>query len=168
VILIFAILFLILYMLILGIDPGLAITGYALVQVAEGQMTAVDFGVIRTDKERLTTDRLLEIYDGVRYLIDAYRPDVMAVESLFFYNNQKTAMKVGQARGVVMLAGRQAKMDFYEYTPKQVKQAVVGYGVADKKQVQYMIKQIFTLTGLPQPDDAADALGVCYVCAINL
>lgn len=154
-------------MIILGIDPGLATTGFAVVETESGDFQAVDFGVIRTAKELPVGDRLLEIYHGVNELIKRYRPRMAAVESLFFCNNQKTAMKVGQARGVILLACRQRNIQVCEYTPRQVKQAAVGYGVADKNQVQYMIKNIFHLVEIPRPDDAADALGLCYICAIE-
>ncbi|MFA4930584.1 MAG: crossover junction endodeoxyribonuclease RuvC [Patescibacteria group bacterium] len=157
-------------MIILGIDPGMATTGYAVVHLHSMDMrfnpgtenNVLDYGVISTKPSQGNGDRLQEIYEGVRELIDKYQPQVMAVESLFFYNNQKTAMMVGQARGVVLLAGNQAGLEIYDYTPKQVKQAVVGYGVAKKNQVQFMVKNIFCLEDIPRPDDAADALAVCY------
>lgn len=153
-------------MRILGIDPGLAITGYAVVDFDGGDFNVRDYGVIRTEKGLSVAERIAEIYDGMTELIETYRPQQASVESLFFYNNQKTAMKVGQARGVVILACQKNNISLVEFTPKQVKQLVVGYGVADKNQVQYMIKNIFALAEVPQPDDAADALGLCYACSV--
>jgi len=154
-------------MRILGIDPGLAITGYAVVDYSKGDFGVVDFGVIRTEKGLAVAERVAEIYDGMTELIGTYQPQRAAVESLFFYNNQKTAIDVGQARGVVILACQKNNVAITEFTPKQVKQLVVGYGVADKQQVQYMIKNIFSLPEAPQPDDAADALGLCYAYSVT-
>lgn len=153
-------------MIILGIDPGLATTGYAVVKTQNKKdvFEVLDYGVISTKAGLKDSDRLLEIAEGIEKLIESYQPDKVAVESLFFCNNQKTAMKVGQARGVVMLICRRLGLDFVEFTPRQVKQAVVGYGMADKKQVQYMVKNIYNLTEIPKPDDAADALALCFAC----
>ena len=169
---------------ILGVDPGLKTTGFAIVdfdwQDAESvNMTKIwsgkksrrwkvlDYGVIDTNVEDGLSVRLKEIYDGLTELIDNYRPEKVAIESLFFCNNQKTAMLVGQARGVVLLAGEQAGLKLVEFTPRQVKQAVSGYGLAKKNQVQFMVKELYCLVEEPKPDDAADALAVCYCAMIN-
>ena len=151
-------------MIILGIDPGLATTGYGVVKTKNMQddLEVLDYGVISTKAGLADSDRLLEIADGLEKLIETYQPDRVAVESIFFCNNQKTAMKVGQARGVVMLICKKRDLNFLEFTPRQVKQAVVGYGMADKKQVQFMVKNIYNLKSIPKPDDAADALALCY------
>lgn len=165
-------------MIILGIDPGMATTGYAIVETLrvtsitrydrrleiknKKEYEVLDYGVITTKANELNGDRLQEIYEGIGCLIKKFKPDEMAVESLFFCNNQKTAMMVGQARGVVLLAGNQANIQVFDYTPKQVKQSVVGYGVAKKNQVQFMVRRIFDLAKEPKPDDAADALAICY------
>jgi crossover junction endodeoxyribonuclease RuvC len=154
-------------MIILGIDPGLATTGYAVIktQNTKDDLKVIDYGVISTKAGLADSDRLVEIADGIEKLIEMNQPDKVAVESLFFCNNQKTAMKVGQARGVVMLVCKRSGLEFVEFTPRQVKQAVVGYGMADKKQVQYMVKNIYNLSEIPKPDDAADALALCFACA---
>lgn len=153
-------------MIILGIDPGTATTGFGVIESKKG-FKVIDYGVISTKAGVEAGSRLEEIYNGVVELIDRYKPEIASVESLFFCNNIKTAMAVGQARGVVILACRQKGLDFFEYTPKQVKQAVVGYGMADKKQVQYMVQRIYNLNELPRPDDAADALALCYCHGLN-
>ncbi|MFZ5391613.1 MAG: crossover junction endodeoxyribonuclease RuvC [Patescibacteria group bacterium] len=164
-------------MRILGIDPGLKTTGYAVVDfgVKKSKFTkkglnnweVIDYGVIDTDKTDRLSMRLAEIYQGIGDIIDKYVPTKVAVESLFFCNNQKTAMLVGQARGVVLLACEQAGLNFLEFTPRQVKQAVVGYGLAPKNQIQFMVKELYNLKEEPKPDDAADALAVCYCAMTN-
>ncbi|MDY6965857.1 MAG: crossover junction endodeoxyribonuclease RuvC [Halobacteriota archaeon] len=153
-------------MKVLGIDPGIAITGYGIVeQILKEKPRALDFGCIRTSKD-LTSFRLKKIYDGVDELIELHRPDVIAVEELFVYKNVKTAMSVGQSRGVIILAGVNSGIEVAEYTPLQVKQSVVGYGRATKNQVQQMVKILLNLDQLPKPDDAADALAIA-ICHIN-
>lgn len=153
-------------MIILGIDPGTATTGFAIIE-AKGAFRVLDYGVISTKAGKPISLRLQEIYEGICELIEEYKPNTASVESLFFCNNLKTATAVGQARGVVMLACQQHGLDFFEYTPKQVKQAVVGYGMADKKQVQFMVQRLYQLKELPRPDDAADALALCYCHGMN-
>ena len=147
--------------LVLGIDPGTATTGYGLVSlVPGGDLQAVTFGVIVTPPHTLAHERLLMLYDDLKELLSAHHPDSCAVERLFFQRNVSTAMGVGQARGVVLLALAQAGIDVAEYTPNEVKQAVAGYGSADKHQVQEMVRTLLQLPEIPKPDDAADALAI--------
>lgn len=147
-------------MIILGIDPGTAITGYGVMEHTGNRYRLMEYGVIRSQKTEKMTDRLYDIFIGVNKVIDTFKPEQVAVEELFFNKNTKTALVVGQARGVLMLAARLKGLPVFEYTPLQVKQAVVGYGRAEKQQVQYMVKAILNLPQLPKPDDAADALAV--------
>lgn len=147
-------------MLVLGIDPGSAITGYGLVKATGNKLTAVNYGCIRTSPAQSLEVRLQCIFKGIRQIIDEYKPDYFAVEELFFNKNVKTALTVGHARGVIMLAGAESGLDVHEYTPLQVKQAVVGYGRAEKAQIQFMVKTILGLHETPKPDDVADALAV--------
>lgn len=149
-------------MLTLGIDPGTARMGFGL--VADGdQLSVVEFGVFETSSSAPMTDRLLELHRSVSALITSHRPDALAVEQLFFARNVTTAIAVGQARGVVLLAAAQAGIPVAEYTPSEVKQAVAGYGKADKPQMQEMVRLILRLDDIPRPDDAADALAIA-VC----
>ncbi len=147
-------------MLILGIDPGLATVGYSIVDKQGNKFEVLDYGTITTTPDMETVDRLNKIYQEVKELVESYQPDAMAVEELFFNKNVKTAIAVGQARGVILLAGAKANLRVGEYTPLQIKQAVVGYGRAQKKQVQQMVQALLNLAELPRPDDAADALAV--------
>lgn len=147
-------------MLVLGIDPGSAITGYGLVKQTGNKLTAVHYGCIRTSPSLSLEFRLQRIFKEIGELINEYKPDHFAVEELFFNKNVRTALTVGQARGVILLAGAECGLDVYEYTPLQVKQAVVGYGRAEKSQVQFMVKTILGLSETPKPDDVADALAV--------
>ena len=153
-------------MRVLGIDPGMAIMGYGVVEEWDNGMKVLDYGVATTPSDMETPQRLLHIFDSVERLIKQYSPDAMAYEELFFNKNVKTALIIGHARGVAVLAGARKGIDLFEYTPLQVKQAVVGYGRADKRQVQQMIKLILNLREIPKPDDAADALAVA-VCHIH-
>ncbi len=153
-------------MVILGIDPGTAITGYGLIAKQGNHLKRIAFGVIRTIPETPTGLRLQQISRELQTIIEEYRPDVMAVEQLFFNKNVRTALAVGQARGVILLAGAQAGLDIIEYTPLQVKIAVVGYGRAEKKQVQEMVRVLLCLSEIPKPDDAADALAIA-ICHAN-
>jgi len=147
--------------LALGIDPGTATTGYGFVRLAsDGGLEAVKFGVILTPAHTPDHERLLTLHRELNQLILLQRPDSVAVEKLFFQRNISTAIAVGQARGVVMLAIAEAGLDVGEYTPNEVKQAVVGYGSAQKKQVQEMVRVLLGLAEIPKPDDAADALAV--------
>lgn len=147
-------------MLVLGLDPGLASTGYGLVDGDGPDLKAVSYGVLRTPANTPLADRLVMLHRALRELLDRYRPDAAAVEELFFSTNARTAMVVGEARGVLLLTLAQAGVRMAEYTPLQVKQAITGYGQADKNQVQQMVRLLLNLADLPQPDDAADALAV--------
>ncbi len=147
-------------MRIIGIDPGTAIMGYGVIDYIGNQMKVVDYGCIKTDANLSMPERLGLLYDDLVMLIDKYQADAMAVEELFFNRNVTTAITVGQARGVIILAGVKAGLDVYEYTPLQVKQAVCGYGRADNRQVQEMVKMFLNLKTIPKPDDAADALAI--------
>ena len=147
--------------LALGIDPGTAITGYGLVRLEpDGSLVPVKYGVILTPKESSAPARLVMLYDQLRDLLAEYKPETAAVEKLFFQRNVTTALAVGQARGVVMLCLQQAGIEAFEYTPNEIKQAVAGYGGAQKKQVQEMVRALLLLNEIPKPDDAADALAV--------
>ena len=144
----------------MGIDPGLAVVGYALVSKKGNKFQCLDYGTLRTSADMENLERLKQIHAKLLEIIADYQPEHMAVEELFFNKNVKTAIKVGQARGVIILAGAQAGLKVSEYTPLQVKQAVTGYGRARKKQVQKMVKTLMNLSEIPRPDDAADALAV--------
>jgi crossover junction endodeoxyribonuclease RuvC len=147
--------------LALGIDPGTATTGYGLVRLMpDGELVAVSYGIISTPKEATPPVRLEMLFDDLNRLLKEYKPDTAAVEKLFFSSNVKTALAVGQARGVVMLCIQKAGIEPFEYTPNEVKQAVVGYGGADKRQVQEMVRALLQLEKIPKPDDAADALAI--------
>ncbi len=153
-------------MRILGIDPGTGILGFGIIEIDQkNKAHLVDGGVIRTPVHEKDAIRLLTIYDELSDIISQNSPDRMAVEKLFFAQNVTTAMTVAQARGVVLLCGMQASLDIYEYTPLQIKQALTGYGRADKKQMQEMVKVILGLTSVPKPDDCADALAAALCCA---
>ena len=148
---------------VLGIDPGTATTGFGLIEGppgAGGAIALVDYGVIRTAAATPMPERLRDLHAGLSDLVREHRPDAMAVEELFFSSNATTAMTVGQARGVILLAGAQAGVPIYEYKPLQVKQALTGYGGADKRQVQDMLRLILELDRIPRPDDAADAIAI--------
>ncbi len=154
-------------MLVLGIDPGTATTGYGLVRETEqGGLEVIDYGVILTPAGLALEKRLLLLYDRLMEILLLHRPDQGAVEKLFFQRNVTTAIAVGQARGVAMLALAQNSLPVAEYTPLEVKQAISGYGGADKKQVQMMVQAILQLAEMPQPDDAADALAIA-VCHLQ-
>ena len=145
---------------ILGIDPGLATIGYALLDKETNHFEVLEYGIIKTSADKDDIERLEIIHRNIEALIKEFEPEQMAVEELFFNKNVKTAISVGQARGVILLAGSQAGLKVAEYTPLQIKQAVVGYGRADKMQVQQMVKSLLNLSEIPRPDDAADALAI--------
>ena len=151
-------------MRILGIDPGFAIAGYGVVDYNNLKFTTVDYGVIRTENNISFPKRLQRIYFSVNEIIDRYNPDFISVEELFFNTNVKTAIAVGHARGAILLAAENRGLPIYEYTPLQIKQAVTGYGRADKIQMQQMVKTLLNLNAVPRPDDAADALAaaICH------
>ncbi|MBE6687031.1 MAG: crossover junction endodeoxyribonuclease RuvC [Ruminococcaceae bacterium] len=150
-------------MIILGIDPGIAIVGYGVIDYSNNRFHVLDYGAITTPAHTPVESRLEMIYSDMNELIKNYSPQCMAIEELFFNSNQKTAISVAQARGVILLAARKNGLDIREYTPLQVKQAVVGYGRAEKQQVQSMITTILGLKKVPKPDDTADALALA-VC----
>jgi crossover junction endodeoxyribonuclease RuvC len=146
---------------VLGIDPGIATTGFGVVREERaGQFTALAHGVLLTPKTDTLPVRLQSLRDQLRELVVSWQPNEVAVEELFFATNAKTAMTVGQARGVILLTLQDAGLDPHEYTPLQVKQAVSGYGQADKKQMQEMVRILLNLPKIPKPDDAADALAI--------
>ena len=151
-------------MIILGIDPGTAITGWGLIQKRENKLSLIDYGCITTKAHLAQSKRLVIIYQELGKLLRNNKPKVMATEKLFFFKNLKTAISVAQSQGVILLAAQKAKVPIFEYTPLQVKQAMSGYGRADKKQVQKMVKILLKLDKIPQPDDAADALAlaICH------
>ncbi|WP_003541657.1 crossover junction endodeoxyribonuclease RuvC [Desulfotomaculum nigrificans] len=147
-------------MIILGIDPGTAITGYGVLEFKGNSYKPVDYNCLRTGPELSLDLRLKNLYQEINRIIAKYQPQYMAVEELFFNKNVRTALAVGHARGVALLAGANAGIPVAEYTPLQVKQAVTGYGKADKQQVQFMVKTLLSLPEVPKPDDVADALAV--------
>lgn len=147
-------------MIILGIDPGFAIVGYGILKYEGNKFTVLGFGAIKTSSDMALPNRLSVIYSELRLIIQKYNPCVLAIEELFFNNNAKTALTVGHGRGVIILAAANEGMPVFEYTPLQVKQAVTGYGRADKQQVQQMVKTLLSLREVPKPDDTADALAI--------
>lgn len=154
-------------MLAIGIDPGTAISGYGLVRLtSEGRLELVDYGVVTTPADAPMPERLRQLYSGLSQLITFHRPESGAVEKLFFQRNVSTAISVGQARGVILLALGEAGIPVQEYTPREVKQAIAGYGGADKRQMQAMVSTLLGLDSAPQPDDAADALAVA-ICHLH-
>jgi len=154
-------------MAVIGIDPGTALTGYGIVEeLADGSLKAIDYGVFKTDSKDSPEDRLSSLFEQLNSLIILHSLECAAVEKLFFQRNVKTALSVGQARGVILLSLTLAKKRIFEYNPMDIKQAVVGYGRADKKQMQQMVKVLLGLDHIPEPDDAADALAVA-ICHIH-
>lgn len=153
-------------MRIIGIDPGTGILGFGVIEVTAGKLKLVDAGVITTPAHTAHDIRLEDIFDSLTTIIADTKPDVMSIEKLFFAQNVTTAMTVAQARGVAMLAGRKGGMTIAEYTPLQIKQTVTGYGKADKKQVQEMVRLQLGLAEVPQPDDCADALAAAITYAL--
>ena len=151
-------------MIILGIDPGTAITGYGLIK-QNRKMDLIDYGCIKTSASLTTAERLKELNNQLNALIEKYKPDMVAVEDIFFFKNLKTAVKVSQARGVILLAAAKLNIPVFECTPLQVKQAITSYGRAEKIQVQKMVKVLLNLKEIPKPDDASDALAVAICCA---
>ncbi len=154
-------------MIIMGIDPGTAITGYGVVKLENNRHIVLGYGAIRTTTKQSTPLRLETIYAELTDLVAEFHPDCIAIEELFFNKNVSTALAVGQARGVAILAGAHAGLPIAEYTPLQVKMAVTGYGRASKEQVAYMIKMLLGLAETPKPDDVTDALAVCICHGLN-
>ena len=151
-------------MRILGIDPGFAILGYGVVELKGNHFDVCGYGAITTETGMEMSDRLKHLYCSLMEIIDEYKPDVASIEELFFNKNTKTALLVGQARGVIIVACANSGLEIHEYTPLQIKQALVGYGRAEKQQVQHMVKTILNLAATPKPDDTADALAaaICH------
>ncbi len=148
-------------MIILGLDPGLATLGYGVINAVHGNFNVVDYGVVTTPKECTLPERLLQLEEGVTELIETYKPENVAIEELFFSKNITTGIAVAEARGVILLtAVKSLGREVYEYTPNQIKQAITGYGGADKMQMQHMVQALLRLKSVPRPDDAADALAV--------
>jgi len=154
--------------IILGIDPGLATTGFGIIKKDKDKLMLVDYGCITTRAGLANEKRLQHINEELNKIIKKYKPDCLAVEQLFFCKNVKTALAVGQARGVILLTASQNRLPIYEYTPLQVKQAISAYGRADKQQVQKMVKLLLQMDKIPTPDDAADALAVAICCANSI
>lgn len=155
-------------MIICGIDPGLAISGYGIISYVGNRFQLLEYGTIDTEAGLEFPLRLKKIYDSYINIFNKYRPDAIAIEELFFNKNVKTAITVGQARGVHILAAVNNNIDLYEYTPLQIKQGIVGYGRADKRQVQEMVKIILKMESIPKPDDAADGIAVAICHAHSL
>ena len=151
-------------MIILGIDPGYAILGWGVIEKTGNHFRAIDYGAVTTDKDMEMPDRLEALYNGLREIVEEYRPEEASIEKLFFNTNTTTAINVGQARGVAILACVKGGLKVAEYTPSEIKQALVGYGKADKQQVQFMVKTMLNLPEIPKPDDTADALAaaICH------
>lgn len=155
-------------MRIIGIDPGTGILGFGIIEVTRGKMQLVDAGVIRTPVKEDDAVRLQTIFDELTAIIVETKPSEMSVEKLFFAQNVTTAMTVSQARGVVLLCGKQAGLTIHEYTPLQIKQALTGYGRAEKKQIQEMVRVVLQLKAIPKPDDCADALAAAITHSMTM
>ena len=148
-------------MIILGIDPGLATMGYGVINAVKGNYSVIDYGAVVTPKDCTLPQRLKQLEEGVQELIETFKPDNIAIEELYFSKNVTTGIAVSEARGVILLTAVKGLGDeVYEYTPNQIKQAVTGYGGADKMQMQHMVQALLRLKSVPRPDDAADALAV--------
>ncbi|MGN1160692.1 MAG: crossover junction endodeoxyribonuclease RuvC [Candidatus Fimenecus sp.] len=154
-------------MIILGIDPGYAIVGWGIIDYTSNRFSVIDYGAVTTEAKTPFNERLEAVYDGVEDIIKRYNPSALAIEKLFYNTNAKTVIDVAQARGVINLAAVKNGVPIFEYTPLQVKQSVVGYGRAEKKQVQEMTRVILKLEKIPKPDDTADALAmaICHAHA---
>ena len=155
-------------MRILGIDPGIAATGYGLIEVQGSALTCIEYGCIETSKEETPGNRLLLLEEGIGKVLNDFRPDVVGIETLFFAKNIKTAMPVSEARGVILLSIARKKLPVFEFSPPQIKSAVAGHGRADKKQIQRMVQHILRLSELPKPDDAADGLACAITCSLAI
>lgn len=155
-------------MIIIGMDPGLAISGYGIIEYVGNKFNLIEYGAVITDAKMPFPKRLEKIYLSYLDMIDKFKPDAIAVEELFYNKNVKTAIAIGEARGVHLLAGQIKNIPLYEYTPLQIKQGICGYGRADKKQVQEMVKLFLNLKEVPKPDDAADGVAVAICHAHSL
>lgn len=156
-------------MLVFGIDPGYAIVGWGIVDITAGRLTPVAYGAVTTEAGEEFPKRLLKIQEKISYLLSKYKPQAVSIEKLYFNTNTTTAIDVAQARGVIVCEAARQKIDVFEYTPIQVKAAVVGYGQAEKKQVMEMTRQLLKLNEMPKPDDTADALAIaiCHAHSFN-
>ena len=152
-------------MIILGIDPGYALAGWGIVKKEGQKLELIKYGCFATPKQMLHAERLKSLSDDLHKVIKKYKPEVLAIEELFFFKNLKTAIKVAESRGVILATAINFKLRIEEFTPLQIKQAVVGYGRADKNQVGQMVKLILNLKDIPKPDDAADAVAIAITCA---
>ena len=152
-------------MLILGVDPGTVAIGLGLIEYKNKKVSLVIFDCLSTNPKETTAERLDDLHSQLVKFLKKHKPDIVAVEDLFFFKNLKTAIKVSQARGVILQAISQQKIKVFEYTPLQIKQALTGYGRAEKHQVQQMVKAVLSLKEIPKPDDAADALAAAICCA---
>lgn len=157
-------------MIVLGIDPGLATTGYGIVKNENDKVEVINYGCIHTTPHLLFNSRLLTISEEIKKLIFTYKPDTIVIEEIFFCRNVKTALQIGHVRGVIMLAAIEDNIEINEFTPLQVKQAITGFGRANKKQMQEMVKILLNLKTIPKPDDAADALALalCHIYSSKL
>jgi crossover junction endodeoxyribonuclease RuvC len=151
-------------MIILGIDPGVALLGYAILKTRGSNLEIIDYGCIKTSSQKIFSQRLLQIYQELKLIINKYQPQQVAIEHIYFAKNVKTAIKVSEARGVALLVAAENQSEILEYTPLQIKQAITGYGRAPKQQIQKMVKAILGLEKVPQPDDVADAMAVAITC----
>jgi len=155
-------------MVILGIDPGTAITGYGFIEANRSAFKVIEYGCVFTPAKTENSKRIAAITEKLTELIQTHRPQHIAIEQLFFFKNVKTAISVSEARGAVLLIANQLRVEIHEYTPLQVKQAITGYGKAEKSQIQKMVKVILQLKETPKPDDAADALAIAICCANHM
>jgi crossover junction endodeoxyribonuclease RuvC len=154
-------------MKILGIDPGIARVGWGIITSGNNKQIAIEYGCFTTDKDTKEETRLFNIFDFITSVIDKHAPDIVSVEKLFFASNAKTALTVGQARGVILLAAGRRKIPVVSFTPLEVKMALTGYGRADKTQIQRMVQSILSLSQIPTPDDTADALAIAITCSVT-
>jgi crossover junction endodeoxyribonuclease RuvC len=154
-------------MIVVGIDPGLATVGFGVIQKIEDKIIPVSYGCIRTSAQKQISERLLDIYNEINSLFNKYNPQTVVIEKLFFNKNVTSAMNVGEARGVIILAAQQKQIPVFQYIPAQIKKAITGTGNADKQQMQEMIKKLLGLDEIPQPDDAADGLSIA-LCHMHI
>lgn len=154
------------YIRVLGVDPGIAIMGWGILDINPEDCKVISYGAIRTPAKTPMQTRLLTLHDDLCDVIEEFQPQEFAIENLFFFKNAKTIISVGQARGVAILAAARNGLEIYEYTPLQIKQAVTGYGRADKVQVQTMVKEVLGLNEVPKPDDVADAVAAAYTHSV--
>lgn len=155
-------------MIIAGIDPGTATTGYGMIRKIKNKLRCLDYGIIQTDPGLLPEERLKKLHLGLSKLLNKYKPKILATENLYFFKNLKTAMTVSEAKGVILLTAAKKKIKVWQFAPLEVKMGICGYGRADKTQIQRMIKEILNLKEIPKPDDAADALAIATCCAFKI